>query len=398
MAFNILEHVTLAYQPIWGANRQMVGVRLFVHALDPHSVDAEHLLKLLDEEWSEQSPFLVVSFADAPQLLQALRVQPRNGHWLEVPYLGPHPSQELVNALAHARSLGHRLIQSAPQGSQVAGNTAPTDSLRYLWDLNTQQAATATYTQPTVFSGHLCRNAATREQADYTLDTGKAWGVCGWPHADVLQQHSHHGISVDKRTIVRVQQALMHDQPMDVVEDLIHQDLVLTYRLLRLVNSAVFGTGRQVQTTRQAIMLLGQKKLRDWLLEQLPGASAEADLQPVRQSMVLRARLMEYLMDAGWQDDLRTEIYVTGLFSFLPLVTNEPLATAIKRVPVSEPIAAALLGDADSPYTTYLDIARCLEYAGNLAQLEQSCVAAEFPLDQANRALVRMLAHWRNVL
>ena len=39
-------------------------------------------------------------------------------------------------------------------------------------------------------------------------------------------------------------------------------------------------------------MLLGQKILRDWLLELMTGASSDRDLVPVRQTMVLGAQLM----------------------------------------------------------------------------------------------------------
>ena len=49
MSLNLLEHVAFAYQPIWGASRQLTGVRLRVRALAPDSVDAVHLLELLAE-------------------------------------------------------------------------------------------------------------------------------------------------------------------------------------------------------------------------------------------------------------------------------------------------------------------------------------------------------------
>jgi c-di-GMP phosphodiesterase len=397
MAFNLLEHVALAYQPIWGPGRQLVGVRLRVHALDAHSVDAVHLLRVLNNEWTAESPFLLLSFADAPQLLQALQVAPSNGHWLEIPDFGPHPSPELLHALASAQAKGHRLVQAAPLArAQLLPASIGPGALRHLFDLPPELTPQTLNLATPVLAGQLCQHVTTRELADRCLDVGRAWGLCGWPNADVLR-HQQHGLTVDKPTLVRVQQALLHDQPIDVVEDLIHQDVVLTYRLLRLVNSAVFGLNRQVETTRQAILLLGQKKLRDWLLDQLPGATADPDLQPVRQAMVLRARLMEYLMDAGVQSELRSEIYVTGLFSYLQEVTHEPLAAALQRLPVSEAMTDALLGGT-GPYGVYLTMARCMEYGGGMATLADACLEAEFPLDQANRALIRMLAHWRNAL
>jgi hypothetical protein len=70
MSLNLLEHVAFAYQPVWGASRQLIGVRLRVRALAPDSVDAAHLLELLANAWSGQAPFLLVSFVEQSLLRQ----------------------------------------------------------------------------------------------------------------------------------------------------------------------------------------------------------------------------------------------------------------------------------------------------------------------------------------
>ena len=401
MAFNILEHVALAYQPIWGGRRQLLGVRLRVQALDTGSVDAAHLLRVLEEEWSAQAPELLFSFADMALLQQALQQAPR-WCWLEIPDFGDAVPPELVQAMAHARGAGARLVQSAPLGRFRAGAHSMADGFRCLFDLSSEPAqqalAGAKAGQPSpVLAGQLYQQLDSQALAHHCLDERQAWGVCGWPTEDVLRAHRSQGISVDKRTLVRLQQLLMHEPTMDQVEDLIHQDVVLTYRLLRLVNAAVFGANRQVETIRQALMLLGQKKLRDWLLEQLPSASTDLDLLPVRQAMVLRARLMEALMNPGSQHALRAEILITGLFSQLPRITHEALSVTLGRVPLSDAVQDALLRQ-QGPYHAYLDIARRMEDWGRLPQLAGVCEACGFPLDRANLALVRILAHWRHAL
>lgn len=407
MAFNILEHVVFAYQPIWGQNRQLTGVRLRVQALNPESVDAAHLLHVLGNEWSEQAPFLLVSFADQSQLLQALSVTPHDGLWLELPDGGEATAPELVEAVALARRLGHRLVQCAPLARARPQLPVNGGQLRYLLDLNPEQVAQALLateqrgqpqaTRSPLLPDQLYQHIDTRALAVHCLDHAKAWGLCRWPDTDVLQHYRHHGVPVDKRTLVRVQQALMRDVSMETLEDLIHQDPVLTFRTLRLVNSPVFGTTRQVETVRQALMLLGQTRLRDWLLELMPGACADQDMWPVRQGMVLRARLMTYLMDAGAQQHLNTESYLTGLFSRLHQLMHEPLGVALGRVPLSEAIGSALL-HGSGPYGAYLNIARTMEEPAQMAQLPALCEQAGFPLDHVNRALIRMLAHWHNVL
>ncbi len=406
MAFNILEHVAFAYQPVWGQTRQLVGVRLRVRALHTESVDAAHLLHVLGNEWSEQAPFLLVSFADQPQLLQALSVNPHDAIWLELPDRGDFTAPELVEAVALAHRKGHRLVQQSPL-ARARPSVADNGQWRYLLDLWPEQVALALQAaehrgtpqamRSPVLPGQLYQHIGTRALAAHCLDDAKVWGICGWPEHDVLQTYRHHGVPVDKRTLVRVQQALMRDVSMETLEDLIHQDPVLTFRTLRLVNSPVFGTTRQVETVRQALMLLGQTRLRDWMMELLRGACADQDLQPVRQSMVLRARLMTQLMDAGAQQHLNTESYLTGLFSRLHELMHEPLGVTLGRVPLSEAIGQALL-HSNGPYHAYLHLACAMEDPQQMEHLPAMCEQAGFPLDHVNRSLIRMLARWHNLL
>lgn len=402
MSLNLLEHVVFAYQPIWGASRQLVGVRLRVRALDPDSVDAAHLLELLSNAWSEQAPFLLVSFVEHSLLRQALVVTPHDGLWLEIPDFGDAVPPGLPEALARAQRMGHRLVQEAP-----LARARPTPAIgpgvhRYLLHLWPEQAEQALHAmehngRSPLMSGQLYRDLGQRRLVAHALDACQAWGVCGWPEDDVLREHQHYGVPVDKLTLVRVQQALLRESSMEMIERLIHQDAVLTFRVLRLVNSAVFGASREVTTVRQALMLLGQRRLRDWLLELMPGASADRELLPVRLAMVLRARLMEHLMDAGVQHDLATEIYVTGLFSRLDRLAHEPLSTTLRRVPLSEPMLNALLHQS-GPYFAYFDLAQRMEQFAEVQRLPAVCAEAGFALEQVNRALLRMLSQWRNQL
>ncbi len=407
MALNILDHVAIAYQPVWGRTRQLVAVRLRVRALDPDSVDAAHLLHLLEGEWSESAPTPIVAFADRQLLSQALVLAPSERVWLELPDPSLVAADDLTERAAQAARQGHRLVCPAPL-SQAASAKNDTSSMRHLLTLAPDEVAAVMnvvaqrrHGGPRARSplppGQLYRNMPTRALAAHCLDEAQAWGVCGWPVDDVLRPYQRFGVPADRLTVTEVQLALQKDRAMDTVEDVVHQDPVLTFKLLQLANSPLFGTGREVDTIRQAIMLLGQNRVREWLLEQRPGAHTDKELLPMRHALVLRARLMEYLMDAGPQQDLRTEIYLTGLFSQLDRLLHEPLARALQRVPVSERMVSALLRQ-DGAYFAYLDLARQMEDFDRIDQLAQVCEEHEFALDHVNRALIRMLARWSHVL
>ena len=136
-------------------------------------------------------------------------------------------------------------------------------------------------------------------------------------------------------------------------------------------------------------MVLGYARLKSWLLEQLPHATSDLNLQPVRSAMVLRARLTEHLLDAGDEDKLRREVYLCALLSRIDLLLGEPLAQALQRLPLSERIIAAILHNS-GPYAPYLELAAALESSDTRATAAL-CASHQLSLEQVNRALLRTL-------
>lgn len=404
MSLNILDHVALAYQPIWGAQRQLAAVRLRVRALHVESVDAAHLLQLLSAERQPHTPPLLVSFVERPLLLQALAVSPQEGLWLELPDDAAFATDELRQHILFARRMGHQLVQCGPlarvPSGEGAAGAAPGMYLLDLWPEDVAQAlrsvadrghpGTQAHTRSPVLAGQIYQNIGSSALAAHCLDDRRAWGICDWPVDDVLHQHRHQPIACDRNVVLHVLRAFEQDLSMDEVEDRIYLDPVLAYRMLRMVNSVAFGTSREVDSVRHALMLLGHSNMRQWLGEQLLAASLEPALRPVRHAMVLRAHLMDYLMDAGPEHDLRAEIHITGLFSRIDGLLQEPLPDALARIPLSGRVTDALLNH-HGPYASYLDVARHMEDLQAMGDLPLICHTHEFRLDDVNRALIRML-------
>jgi EAL and modified HD-GYP domain-containing signal transduction protein len=159
---------------------------------------------------------------------------------------------------------------------------------------------------------------------------------------------------------------------------------------LRYANSAHLGARCEVTTVRQGLMVMGYSKLRTWLMEQIPQASTDANLEPIRQAMVLRARVMERLAEAGIEDELRSEVFLCGVFSQLDVLLGEPLGAAIHRLPLPGRIASAIVGQS-GPYAPWLLVASALE-SGNTRMVREVCKAHKMPADGVNRALLRTLA------
>jgi len=142
------------------------------------------------------------------------------------------------------------------------------------------------------------------------------------------------------------------------LEDVISTDPVLTFQLLRLVNSAAIG-GRGVASIGQALRLIGRAAFLRWLAVAVAAArhgSTAVDHELVRQA-VERGRFLEQLHGSG--RDAGT-LFLVGLFSLLDAVFRMPMADLLARVTLSPEATEALLSRT-GPYADAITFAESYE-------------------------------------
>lgn len=407
MSHTVLDKVALGYQLLWNPLRQLSGIQLFIGSDDMNPVDAPHLLSAIEELWSEQAPILLLSVQSHQLLGDLLDSASNSSPWLEVqqtqlrdPALAPRVQR------AHQRGL--RLIWRGEPGQRPSAELAPC-FLRQIVNLSAAEALAGlrvslrrhtagealpdSHLSSPVQAGQIYEGLASRVLAEHCLDEQGAWGLAGWPMEDVLHGYRHHRIQPAQHTLVRLIEAIDADDSVEQIEYLLSQEPILSYRFLRYTNSAALGLRSAIESLRHGLMVLGMSQLRAWLLAQLPHASSDLNLEPVRTAMVLRARLMEHLLDAGEGDDLRRDIYLCGLLSQLDLLLAEPLAQVLARVPLSEHGTAAMLHQA-GPYQPYQEVASALE-SPNTHATRALCQMHQMDLEAVNRTVLRTLSHAR---
>ena len=175
------------------------------------------------------------------------------------------------------------------------------------------------------------------------------------------------------------------------MERLLVQDPVVVYRLLRMVNSAAFGLSHEVDSIRHALMMLGFDKLKAWLRSAYPTASADKDLQPLRHSMHMRARLMRLLLDPNADEELKGELQLTGVLSQLDLLMKQPLAELLHQLPMPGRIFSSLVRH-DGPYVPYLDLVKAMSSPEQAGLIPSVCERGGFSLEEANTAVLNLLA------
>lgn len=129
------------------------------------------------------------------------------------------------------------------------------------------------------------------------------------------------------------------------LQAIISQDVSLSYKLLRYVNSALFARYGEIRSISQSLGVLGEKAIRHWVaLAALPVLAKDKPGELVTHSLV-RATFCERLSHlAGLADN--GQAFLMGLFSLLDALIDVPLEQALHQAGVEPVISRALLGTA----------------------------------------------------
>jgi c-di-GMP-related signal transduction protein len=154
------------------------------------------------------------------------------------------------------------------------------------------------------------------------------------------------------------------DMDYAALEHVIKQDVSLSYKLLKFINSAFFGLRREVSSIKQALALLGEREIKRWTsLVVLNSLGKNKPSELVLASLV-RANFCEALAGrVGLKNDA-SEAFIMGLFSMLDAFLGRPLDELIAEMPLSADIKKALSGQ-KSKYKRLLDLVLSYE-RGNL--------------------------------
>ena len=107
---------------------------------------------------------------------------------------------------------------------------------------------------------------------------------------------------------------------------MISNDVALSYRLLKYINSAYFGLRSEVTSIKQALALLGLEPLRRWATLTI---FAEVGDKPreLFVTALIRARFCECA--GSHADGSPPELFTLGLFSVLDALTGTPMRMAL---------------------------------------------------------------------
>jgi EAL and modified HD-GYP domain-containing signal transduction protein len=165
------------------------------------------------------------------------------------------------------------------------------------------------------------------------------------------------------------------------VEAAFTSDIGLSYKLLRMVNSAALG-GRGIESIKHALRLSGRTELSKWLALLLVSSIAArgAANRELLHLAVQRGRMCELLGGSTGQDRDASALFLVGLFSLLDAISGIPMPQLLASIALAPPLQQALMGRT-GPYAGPLKLAEAYE-RGAWSSVRQH--ASSSGIDEAN--------------
>jgi EAL and modified HD-GYP domain-containing signal transduction protein len=388
----ILGQITLSYCPIIDRQRNPLATRLTVFPMNPgDELPVAELLEAVAAVWPADGAQVSLSVRSEGLLVDLLGVKPSPNVMIEVPkFLACDPL--LADALRTLAKNGNVLLLTGrpdqPLPNEVLG------CFRYsIIDVADERRAYEP-TPPGVkrslsFMQDGVRSVAEMESA---FKRG-AVAVVGWPIDEVVSKQTHKSSATrpDLSATVDLINQVDDEESLDKLEATLKRDPTLAYKLMRYINSPIFGLRTEVTSFTHAVMLLGYQRLKRWLALLLVTASSDPNLRPVMFAAVRRGLLMEALAPAGAQDSARSEMFICGVFSLLDRMFQEPFGELLKKIPVPDVVYQAL-AEESGPLEPMIRLVRGLEGGAGL-EIRELIDETALQVRQVNKALLHALGN-----
>ena len=139
-----------------------------------------------------------------------------------------------------------------------------------------------------------------------------------------------------------LQEVSRPDLDLPGLEKLIKSEASVCYRLLRYLNSAIFGFHSEIHSVRHALSILGERDLRRWVrLVAAVGAGQESTSDLVLSALV-RGRFAELV--APHVSHGESDLFLMGLLSLIDAMLEMPMSDVLEKIPLDHPTKAVLLG------------------------------------------------------
>lgn len=200
----------------------------------------------------------------------------------------------------------------------------------------------------------LAENVETRDSLNQALNLGYSYfqgSVFSKP--EVISGRDI--ISFKPTYLLLLHEVFQSDIDFDKVEKYIKQDVSLSYKLLKYINSLKFGFRTEIHSIKQAIVILGRKGLVQWISLVALKSLSNNKPEELFFSAIYRAKFCELIALNTHLREQSSDLFLMGMFSLIDAILDQPLNQVLNDLPLSMEIKEALLGE-KNPYSRVYDL------------------------------------------
>jgi EAL and modified HD-GYP domain-containing signal transduction protein len=179
------------------------------------------------------------------------------------------------------------------------------------------------------------------------------------------------------------------------LEKMIVRDASISYKLMRLINSAFFRRAKEISSIRQAIVMIGEAGVRRFLsLISMAGLAANKPDELIRVSLV-RAKFCELLGNHSGRSIETSELFTLGLFSLIDAIMDDSMENLMSQIPLSSDIKEVLISGTGD-LSGYLSLVESYE-KGDWGEIEEATKIIGIAQDDLPRQYMESLS-WADSL
>ena len=129
------------------------------------------------------------------------------------------------------------------------------------------------------------------------------------------------------------------------LEKMLKREASICYRLLRYLNSPLFGFSLEIKSIRHAMAVLGEREMRRWIRLVVTVGAAEQKCSELVLMGLARGRFCELLSN---RLKASSDLFLMGLLSIMDAILEVTTDALLKQLPVDHEIRAVLLGQKSS--------------------------------------------------
>jgi c-di-GMP phosphodiesterase len=171
--------------------------------------------------------------------------------------------------------------------------------------------------------------------------------------------------SIEHEAVIQLWNILQSDADINRLVDAFELNHMVSLKLIRFINSAVFSLRNPVSSIRHMVTLMGREPLARWIMLLMFSEAEESGQNriPLLLMVVNRTELMTQLLELINPKSTKSQkatAYFVGMLSLIHLLFHIPHREALKRLNVTHEIERALF-EGDGLYGELLTMVRSIE-------------------------------------